>query len=198
MDTTIIQLKNGGERAFKAIVEAYWGRLYRFSLIYIKEEEVAKEIVQDTFLVLWNEKMNLTADTSLIKYLMVVNRNKCLNHLKSLKLQTVDLAELEETSIYKRASISILEDDSLDLLITKELSEKIKASLDRLPEKTREIFLMSRNDDMKNKEIAAAQSISVKAVEFHISKALKQLRKDLNSDYLFLILLAAMLWWDKH
>lgn len=193
MEFSIKQLKNGDERVFRKIVESYWVRLYKFSLIYIREREVAKEIVQDTFIALWDGRADLHDDTCLITYLMIINRNKCLNYLKSLKLQTVDINVLDESSIYRRSNINILEDESLEILIMKELHLALEASINRLPVKTREIFLMSRYEGLKNREIAIRQNLSVKTVEFHINKALKQLRDDLSSDYsvhlLYLLLL---------
>lgn len=193
MEFSIIQLKNGDERIFRKIVESYWVRLYKFALLYIRDEEVAKEIVQDTFITLWDGRTDLDDNTCLIRYLMVINRNKCLNYLKSLKLQTVDINQLDESSIYQRSNINILEDESLEILIMKELHSALEASINRLPAKTREIFLMSRYEGLKNREIAVRQNLSIKAVEFHINKALKQLRDDLSSDYsvhlLYLLLL---------
>lgn len=184
MDIRVRQLKESNERAFKGIVESYWQRLHKFAQIYVLDAEAAKEIVQDSFLALWNGRATLSDDTCLITYLMVVCRNKCLNHLKSLKLECVEIDELTETDIYRRSNIYVLEDESLEILVTKELTSAIEASLSKLSPRTREVFMMSRYDGLKNREIAERRNITVKAVEFHISKALNQLRQDLSRDYL--------------
>ena len=171
----IQQLKNGNEKAFEQIVKSYWPRLYAFTNIYVINKEAAKEIVQDTFLVLWDQRKILDDNTCLITYLMVVSRNKCLNYLKSL--------QLNKYTVYQRSNIYVLEDDSLEILITKELNQAIAISLEKLPMRTREIFMLSRYSGLRNKEIADQLEISTKNVEYHINNALKQLKCDLMKDY---------------
>lgn len=184
MEIDVQLLKNSDEKTFKKIVETYWSRLQKFAFAYVFDEEIAKEIVQDTFLSLWEERKNLNEDTCFITYLMIISKNKCLNYLRTLRLETVDLNDLTETAIYQRSNIYVLEDESLEILITKELRSAIELSLEKLPDKTRKVFMMSRYDGLKNKEIAIQQNITVKTVEFHINKALKQLQSDLCHEYL--------------
>ena len=179
----IQQLKNGNEKAYEQIVKSYWPRLYAFTNIYVINKEAAKEIVQDTFLVLWDQRKILDDNTCLITYLMVVSRNKCLNYLKSLQLNTIPIDDLNEYTVYQRSNIYVLEDDSLEILITKELNQAIAISLEKLPMRTREIFMLSRYSGLRNKEIADQLEISTKNVEYHINNALKQLKCDLMKDY---------------
>lgn len=192
----IQQLKNGNEKAFEQIVKSYWPRLHSFANIYVIDKEVAKEIVQDTFLTLWHQRRNIDDETCLITYLMVISRNKCLNYLKSLQLDTIPIDDLNEFAIYQRSNIYVLEDDSLEILETKDLAEAIAASLNKLSPRTREIFMLSRYNGLKNKEIADKLGISTKGVEYHIRQALKQLRNDLSKDYftmLFCFLLCVLI-----
>lgn len=179
----IQQLKDGNEKVFEQIVKSYWPRLYAFANIYVINKEAAKEIVQDTFLVLWSQRKYLEDNTCLITYLMVVGRNKCLNYLKSLQLDTIPIDDLNEYTVYQRSNAYVLEDDSLEILITKELSQAIAISLEKLPTQTKEIFMLSRYNGLKNKEIADQLGISTKSVEYHIKNALKQLKSDLTKDY---------------
>ena len=179
----IQQLKNGNEKVFEQIVNSYWPRLYSFANIYIIDKEVAKEIVQDTFLALWHQRGNLDDETCLITYLMVVSRNKCLNYLKSLQLDTIPIDNLSEYAVYQRSNIYVLEDDSSEILATKELAAAVVTSLNKLPPRTREIFMLSRYSCLKNKEIADQLGITTKGVEYHINQALRQLRRDLSKDY---------------
>lgn len=179
----IQQLKDGNEKVFEQIVKSYWPRLYAFANIYVINKEAAKEIVQDTFLVLWSQRKYLEDNTCLITYLMVVGRNKCLNYLKSLQLHTIPIDDLNEYTVYQRSNVYVLEDDSLEILITKELAQAIATSLEKLPAQTKEIFILSRYNGLKNKEIADQLGISTKSVEYHIKNALKQLKSDLIKDY---------------
>ena len=114
---------------------------------------------------------------------MVVSRNKCLNYLKSLQLHTIPIDDLNEYTVYQRSNVYVLEDDSLEILITKELAQAIATSLEKLPAQTKEIFMLSRYNGLKNKEIADQLGISTKSVEYHIKNALKQLKSDLIKDY---------------
>ncbi len=179
----IQQLKDGNEKVFEQIVKSYWPRLYAFANIYVINKEAAKEIVQDTFLVLWSQRKYLEDNTCLITYLMVVGRNKCLNYLKSLQLHTIPIDDLNEYTVYQRSNVYVLEDDSLEILITKELAQAIATSLEKLPAQTKEIFMLSRYNGLKNKEIADQLGLSTKSVEYHIKNALKQLKSDLIKDY---------------
>ena len=179
----IQQLKDGNEKVFEQIVKSYWPRLYAFANIYVINKEAAKEIVQDTFLVLWDQRKNLEDNTCLITYLMVVGRNKCLHYLKSLQLHTIPIDDLNEYTVYQRSNVYVLEDDSLEILITKELAQAIATSLEKLPTQTKEIFMLSRYNGLKNKEIADQLGISTKSVEYHITNTLKQLKNDLMKDY---------------
>ena len=179
----IQQLKDGNEKVFEQIVKSYWPRLYAFANIYVINKEAAKEIVQDTFLVLWSQRKYLDDNTCLITYLMVVGRNKCLNYLKSLQLNTIPIDDLNEYTVYQRSNVYVLEDDSLEILITKELAQAIATSLEKLPAQTKEIFMLSLYNGLKNKEIADQLGISTKSVEYHITNTLKQLKNDLMKDY---------------
>lgn len=193
----IHQLRQGNEKAFEQIVECYWTRLYAFATIYVLDKEVAKEIVQDIFLALWDQRGSLNDETCLITYLMVVGRNKCLNYLKSLQYDTIPIDALNEYAIYQRSNVYALEDDSSEMLMAKELTNAISASLEKLPARTREIFMLSRYNGLKNKEIADQFGITTKSVEYHITCALKQLRSDLAKDYLTIFFLLEFILMKK-
>ena len=129
---------------------------------------------------------------------MVVGRNKCLNYLKSLQLDTIPIDDLNEFAVYQRSNVYVLEDDSLEILITKELTQAIAISLEKLPTRTREIFMLSRYKGLKNKEIADQLDISTKNVEYHINNALKQLKSDLMKDYFTVaICIFQFIWMNK-
>lgn len=160
-----------------------------FSKIYVLKAEVAEEIVQDVFLVLWDKRKNLADNTNLIQYLMVVTRNKCLNHIRNEKLEMVPIESLTEEQIYLRSNAYVLDDDALCSLFTKDLEQSIHVSLSKLSPKTREIFWMSRKDGLKNKEIADRLQVIEKTVEYHLAKALKQIKSDLPEAYKILFIL---------
>lgn len=186
MDVDVRLLKEGNERVFRQIVRSYECRLNRFAMIYTQNRAVSEEIVSDTFLSLWNSRNSLDENTRLTPYLMVVLRNKCINYLRSFRHKFVSIEEMDIGTIYMKAHLYTLENDASRLLEEEDLLLVIRKAMESLPEKTRMIFEMSRIQGLKNKEIADRYGLSVKAIEFHITKALQHLRKNLPKEYLFL------------
>ena len=89
----------------------------------------------------------------------------------------IDLASLTEEQIYQRGNLYVLEDETLCSLVSKDYEAKLNNVLNKLPEKTRQIFLLSRRDGLKNKEIAEKMQLLEKSIEYHITKALLEIRK---------------------
>ena len=186
MDVDVRLLKEGNERVFRQIVRSYECRLNRFAMIYTQNRAVSEEIVSDTFLSLWNSRNSLDENTRLTPYLMVILRNKCINYLRSFRHKFVSIEEMDIGTIYMKAHLYTLENDASRLLEEEDLLLVIRKAMESLPEKTRMIFEMSRIQGLKNKEIADRYGLSVKAIEFHITKTLQHLRKNLPKEYLFL------------
>ena len=140
----------------------------------------AKEIVQDVFINLWNKRETISSEKSVKSYLFTSVKNRCFNFIRDNKkfrsnVLDIDIADYEVT----------FENDSFS---EPELQTKINNAINKLPEKCRQVFKLSRIEELKYKEIADKLSISVKTVEAQMSKALKVLRKELK-EYITVILL---------
>lgn len=183
MNLIIKQLQDGNEKVFEQIVREYWSRMFKFALIYTQNNETSQELVQDTFLVLWNNRAVLKDNTNLITYLMVVLRNKCLNLLEQARIRQLYIEEIDDETIYQRANLYVLQDEASQIVESEDLHKAIERALSKLPEKTREVFMLSRYDGLKNQQIAETKNISQKTVEYHISKALQILKEELPQDY---------------
>lgn len=183
MNLIIKQLQDGNEKVFEQIVREYWPRMFKFALIYTQNNETSQELVQDTFLVLWNNRAILKDNTNLITYLMVVLRNKCLNLLEQTRIRQLYIEEIDDETIYQRANLYVLHDEASQIVESEDLHKAIERTLSKLPEKTREVFMLSRYDGLKNQQIAETKNISQKTVEYHISKALQILKEELPQDY---------------
>ncbi|MFV0270146.1 MAG: RNA polymerase sigma-70 factor [Macellibacteroides fermentans] len=183
MNLIIKQLQDGNEKVFEQIVREYWPRMFKFALIYTQNNETSQELVQDTFLVLWNNRAILKDNTNLITYLMVVLRNKCLNLLEQTRIRQLYIEEIDDETIYQRTNLYVLQDEASQIVESEDLHKAIERALSKLPEKTREIFMLSRYDGLKNQQIAETKNISQKTVEYHISKALQILKEELPQDY---------------
>ena len=152
-----------------------------FSTQFISDRDEAEEIVQKFFVRLWQKRQQIILSDSLKGYLFSSVKNGSLNFLKHKKIEEKYIRKLT------KLSDSHLVYDS-DLYIASELQEKIRCSIDLLPERCREIFILSRMRGKKNEEIATELNISKRTVETQISNALKILRVELK-DYAGLIIL---------
>jgi len=175
-------LKNGDRTIYKELFDKYSTSLFYYACKFINQD-AARDIVQDVFLSVWMQREKLSITSALNSYLFGITRNKCLKYIEKHKRSAPTSDQqlvISEVKYYDNNS------ETINSLIEKELMEQYEEALAKLPPKCLEVFLLSRKEGLKNREIAAQLSISEKAVEKHISKALKLLRDNLK-DYLPLI-----------
>ena len=177
----INRLKNGDQTAFELLFHFYYAGLVIYSSQFTANRAEAEEIVQDFFVRFWQKHQQLIPADSLKGYFFSSVKNRSLNFLKHKKIEERYIKEMSELSNHHLVY-------EPDLYISTELQEKIKNGIDQLPEKCREIFIMSRMRGMKNEEIALELDLSKRTVETQISNALKVLRVELK-DYVGLLLL---------
>lgn len=173
------KLKGSDEAAFKVIYNKYVPRLYYFIHEYIPQRDIVENIVQDTLMVLWNKRLTLSDNTNLSAYLFTVAKNNCLYKLRDSRYRTKMYDTSDSNELEMRANLDALVSlDTSDLTFT-EIEKIIKETMEQLPPQCRNVFNLSRFEDRKYKEIAEELNISAKAVEGHISKALKLFRVNL-------------------
>lgn len=177
----IVRLKSGDQTAFELLFHFYYPGLVMYAIQFTTDRMEAEEIVQDFFVRFWQRHQQIIPSDSLKSYLFLSVKNGSLNFLKHKKIEEKYIRSMTELS-----NNHLVYDP--DLYIASELQEKIKKSIDLLPEKCREIFIMSRMRGLKNEEIAAELNLSKRTVETQISKALKVLRVELK-DYVGLLVL---------
>lgn len=177
------KIKKGDEAAFKVIYNTYVSRLYYFIYEYVPYDDLVENIIQDTLMTLWEKKGDLNDDTNFGAYLYTVAKNNCLLKLRDKKYQrrifeSTDLSQLDVNA--NMDALGILDTSTL---IFSEIDSIIDNTLKGLPPQCKNVFQLSRFESKKNKEIAEELGISVKAVEGHITKALKLFKSSLK-DYL--------------
>lgn len=169
------------------IYSTYYRKSFLFVKSYVQNDQLAEDIVSEAIISLW-EKSKETSLEVPEAYLMTCLRNRALNHLRQQQYQTETLAMIsKEAQIELNSRISSLEACDPQELLSKELWKRLNMILANLPERTRLIFELSRFQDKTYDDIAAELNISVKEVEYHISKALKALRDNLKDYYYLLI-----------
>ncbi len=176
---TIEDLKKGKIEAFEQIFHAYYAILLRYCKEYVIREDIAKEIIQDVFMILWERRQKLKPNTKIHAYLFTITRNSALNYLKR-KIAEINYLDYQKNQ-YIRYELNYyaLRDQASEKLFHKELLENVQQTISELPPKCKEIFLLSRDEGLKYKEIAGKLNISEKTVENHIAKALRMIRKDI-------------------
>ncbi|WP_288205635.1 RNA polymerase sigma-70 factor [uncultured Parabacteroides sp.] len=172
---------------FQELYDTWYRRSFTFAKAYVQDEMIAEDLVSESLVKLWRlmSEKDIEYPQALLLTLL---KNKALDYLRRETARQV--AEEEFAEAYQcelSIRISTLEACNPEDMFSKEIAEIILHTLNTLPEQTRRIFELSRNEGLPVKKIAAIQEISPKAVEYHITKALKALRASLK-DYLPLLL----------
>ena len=168
----IARLRSGDSDAFSEIFKAYYKDLVMFAFSIIKEMASSEEIVQDTFVKLWEDHENLDVKISLKSILLKTTQNRCIDWHRHKKIISIH-------SEYIINNNHIFEYDTDKYILFSELNLAIESAMIRMPARFREAYEMNRNKGLKYQEIADELSVSVKTVEARISKALEFLRNEL-------------------
>lgn len=181
--------------AFEWLYKKFHPKAYAFCKGILHDSEKAKDVVQESFVVFWEHRADISSIAAVPAYLFRVLRNGCLRQLRRDALQnnfsnidSVTLGELELR--YRTEDQNILND-----LYFKDLSESYQEALDKLPKQCRTIFRMNRHHGMRSEEIAGVLNLSVRTVENQLYRGLKLIKKSLN-EYLPLgvLCLLGSLW----
>jgi len=174
-------IKEGDQTAFEMIFKIHYKPLCNYAFSFLRDRDEAEEIVQATFLTVWEKKEGIAIDTSLKAYLYRAVRNSCLNAKKHEKVKQ---KHSDETLFTAESS----HEEVFQSVITSELDQKIGDAMMVLPEQCRLVFKLSRFENLKYQEIADQLGISLKTVENQIGKALKIMREQLK-EYLPVLLI---------
>ncbi|WP_080905649.1 RNA polymerase sigma-70 factor [Parabacteroides sp. Marseille-P3160] len=171
---------------FEQLYLLYYPKLVRFSKEYVLSEEEAENIVQDVFLFLCKQKSQLSYIQHIPSYLLKLTKNKCIDFLRHKITSAETQQRLHEIQIhefeYRLRSMEQFDDN---ILYEKELNSLIQEAIQSLPERCREIFMLSRFRGLSHQEIADKFEISPNTVNSQISQALKRLKEQLK-DYFYL------------
>jgi RNA polymerase sigma-70 factor, ECF subfamily len=154
------------EVAFERYYKEHYKSFFLMSCKYLKDPAQAEEIVNDVFLKLWEDGDKMKIESSLKSYIYKAVINRSLNVLNKSKREL----------IYQKHQPAISEESyELMQIEENELTVKIYAAIEQLPDQCRKVFEMSRFEELKQQEIADKLGISIKTVKNHITIALKQL-----------------------
>ncbi len=166
----IIRICESDADAFKNLFETYCQALIYFAWRYVKNTQIAENIVQDVFLMIWFNRTKLNPALKIKPYLYKAVKNQAMQHLRKTKFEN------QKENIQSLDSSTKSPEDILD---EKEIAISVQRAISELPSKCRLIFTMSKYSNLTYSEIAEIQNISIKTVETHMGRALKFLRKRL-------------------
>jgi RNA polymerase sigma-70 factor (ECF subfamily) len=166
------KIRAGDHDAFEALFHSHYPSLCSLVARRVESPETAEEIVQDVFLRVWERRHALDPELSITHYLYRAARNHAMNHVKH---RSIVLRERDAARTALRPSETAPE----DRIRYDEIAAVAQRAIEQLPERCREIFLLSRHGELKYAEIASLLGISIKTVETHMVHALSSLRSGL-------------------
>jgi RNA polymerase sigma-70 factor (ECF subfamily) len=176
-DELIDLLKSGDSRAFRQLYDRYWKIMLDAAYKRLDSTDVAEEIVQEVFVNLFIKRESLQIKSSLEAYLKTALKYKIFDLFRAQGVH----AKYVDSLLHETGVVSPSPDHVIQV---KELAHRIDQATQKMPEKCREVFLMSRMENLSNKSIAEKLSISVSTVEKHISKAVRILETDFKEYHL--------------
>lgn len=164
------RLRSGDEAAFEELFRTWYGPLVQFTERMLREREGAEEVVQDVMLELWKRRESLVIQGSPQGYLFQAARNRALNRLRHLKIESREDFDADLLPATTASDAGAAHD---------ELADAVRSAVESLPPRCRQVFELNRVHGLKYAEVAASLGISVKAVEAHMARALRTLRERL-------------------
>ncbi len=158
------------KRQFEILYKKYYQQLFALAYRYVKQQEIAEEIVHDVFITIWNKGDQLNIQYSIKSYLFRSVVNSSLNYLKKEKMDT------EKRMVYLSAQDALLSDETFNES-EQALLNGLEEALSLLPAKCREVMYLSRFGKLKQNEIAAQLDISVKTVKNHLTYGFHKIRE---------------------
>lgn len=177
-NTVILQkLSKSDETALQKLYDQYAQMVYQFAFQILKDEDHATEILQDTFLQLWQSRATLDHHSNIKTFIYVICRNKCFNRLKEIKRHLRLFEPLSPHSLYE----DFIHDDPLS---ETEVNEILEVIICKLPPRQQQIFRLSRFEGLSHNEIAQQLAISSNTVKNHLVAALKFVKSEFKNNHL--------------
>jgi len=169
---TLSALAQDDETSLEELFNHYYPRLFNFSKSILKLEDGIDDILQEVFVKIWKSRKNIKSTSTFNAYIFTITRNLLLNDLRRRLNEKNSKEEVKKLSLAEEYSLS----EQIDFL---ELKEKIDSIVNELPTRQKEIFLLSRSEGLSHNEISEKLGIKPKTVEYHITLAVRCLKKKL-------------------
>jgi len=174
-------IKLGDQKALELLFAIYFPRLNDFACKVVRDDVISQDIVQEVFVKIWEKRAEIEP-INLEAFLFRLVRNRCIDYIKHLKVINNRMQEIQISSKYEELYRIDFVGDEPYVLIEQELKLKIEKTIESLPERCREVFILSRMNGLKNKEIAEKLDINIKNVERHLSRAMQAFRENFSEE----------------
>ncbi|WP_138994514.1 RNA polymerase sigma-70 factor [Larkinella sp. C7] len=164
-------LRDDDEQAFRELYDRYWYKMYVVAHRKLRRKEVAEELAQELFVMLWQKRDSLRI-LNLSAFLGITLKNLMVDYIRRNILEEHYLDQL-------RLFFPVETFTTTETVQLNELTEAIQNTLAQLPEKTREVFILRRFEQLSIREIAQRLELSEKAIEYHLSRSTAFLRQNL-------------------
>lgn len=178
----VISIQKGNKKEFERVVQRHYNELFVYAKSLSRDELLAKDLVQDVFFGLWQKRETLNPNTVLRGWLYLSLKNKFLDHIKKYR---------KETYFFEKSyseTMEVLTQHEYQDHLTRKL-ELMEKEIQLLPEKCKQVLIMSKKEGLTNNEISNYLNISVKTVEGHLSNSYKILKEKLNKKFQILFTL---------
>ncbi len=187
-ETLFAQMRTNDAKAFEQLFKRHYKSLCRRVNTMLNDEEATEDVVQQLFIKIWESRNTLQTPDSVAAYLFTAARNRALNYIKSQARKSSN--EIPLNNYHDEA-----DNRTEEQMDAKELQKALYAAIDALPEKRREVFVLSRFEGKSYKEIAEIMQISIKTVEAQMGKALSTLREFIKTHHNDPLLIALFMIW---
>jgi RNA polymerase sigma-70 factor, ECF subfamily len=158
------------KQAFQLLYDKYWDKLFAAAIIKIHDEEEVNDIVQNLFVTIWIKRKELNINNNVDAYLFRALKNRIINFYKKKYLTADKLDQFSKNSAAKTDS------DAENRCTYKEVESIIAREVDSMPDKMKQVFILSRDEQLSSKRISEILSLSDQTVRNQISKAIKRIK----------------------
>lgn len=178
-------IQSGDQKSFGYLIQLYFNQITLYAQSIVQDNELAKEIVQDVFLKIWDMRSTLEIKSSLKAYIYQITHHLCIDYLRKRIINNKKLSVISYDDLEMRLNVFELEDhDSFfDKLFSTQMESAINNAIEELPQQCREIFMLSRYEQLTYPQISRRLSISLSTTKTQMVRAMLKL-KDSLKDFL--------------
>lgn len=178
---TILLMSKGDKKAYETMFRRFYPKVHRFVAMLLKNKDDADDVCQLIFLKIWNKREKFTDVRDFDSYLFILTKYTVINYISSRHVMPIDIDSLPE--------LCSNESSPFDDVVVKDTQLLIDMVVENMPQQRQMIYRMSREQHLKNEEIAQRLGVQKKTVENHLNLALKEIKKAL-----YFVFLLPQLW----